>query len=204
MCRSSLFFKLIFWGDTRKLHSDGYVHYLDCGEVPQCICVSKLIEWHAKYMQSMNVSYASIKQFFKNTHSQPFEGFSLRGLSHKSISTHPVPVALSSLFCTFHPSLPQSWKTHCAEFVFLPLFCSFYYDFLEKGQWNSDSQDLASNLSCIESRARLAAQLLTCEVGIMTTYSLGADATRPGGWGSSWVRWEVWECSVSWNNTEQC
>lgn len=85
----------------------------------KCIRVSKLIEWHATYMQSMNVSYASIKQFFKNTHSQLFEGFSLRGLSHKSISTHPVPVALSSLFCTFHPSLPQSCKTHCAVWVCL-------------------------------------------------------------------------------------
>ena len=56
----------------------------------KCKCVSKLIKEHSKYMQQINVSYASMKQFLKNTYTQPFEGFSLRELSHKSISTHLV------------------------------------------------------------------------------------------------------------------
>ena len=37
-------------------------------------------------------------------------------------------VALSSLFCAFHPSFPQSWRTRCAVWAcLLPSFCSFFY-----------------------------------------------------------------------------
>lgn len=166
----------------------------------KCICVSKLIKEHSKWVQQITVSYASMKQFLKNTYAQPFEGFSLRELSHKSISTHFVCVALSSLFCTFHPSFPQSWRTRCAVWAcLLPSFCSFFYYFLEKGEWNLNLHGLDSTLICIQSHAQLAAQLLAWEVGIKTTYSPDTDGglvQRPR---FQLSEVERWESSTDWD-----
>lgn len=70
----------------------------------------------------------------KNTRSEPFEGFSLRGLSH-SLSQHTVTVWLShpcSILFTL-PSYNPEELTVLSELVFLLLFCSFYYHLLEKG-----------------------------------------------------------------------
>lgn len=76
----------------------------------KCKCVSKLIKEHSKYMQQINVSYASMKQFLKNTYTQPFEGFSLRELSHKSISTHLVACGPLIPLLHFSPFLPTVLK----------------------------------------------------------------------------------------------
>lgn len=90
----------------------------------KCIYVSKLIKEHSKYVQQVNVSYASMKQLLKNMYAQPFEGFTLREPSHKGISTH---------LCTMWPSRPFSplftlpshspeELTVLSELAFFPLF----------------------------------------------------------------------------------
>ena len=106
-----LFFKLILWGDTQgNFAVMGMFIILTVVKYHKCIYVSKLIEEHSKYVQQMNVSYASMKQLLKNMYAQPFEGFTLRELSHKSISTHLAPCGPPVPFLHFSPFLPTVLK----------------------------------------------------------------------------------------------
>lgn len=106
-----LFFKLTLGGDTEGNFTVMCMFIiLTVVRFHKYICVSKLIEEHSKYVQQMNVSYASMKQFLKNIHAQPFEGFSLHELSHKSISTHLEPRGPLAPLLHFSPFRPTVLK----------------------------------------------------------------------------------------------
>lgn len=114
---------------------DGYVHYLDCGNVSQAYTYVKTYQIvHFKYMQFIYVSYTSVTPFLKNTHTQsPLRVSVFVGSLTTCLNTSGNRVAPCSSPAPFTPPSHNPGElTVLSELVFL-LFCSCYYCFPEKG-----------------------------------------------------------------------
>lgn len=158
----------------RKLFSDRYVHYLDCGFTSAYTC-QNLSNCVLKICVVYSCELYLKKRFLKHIYTlKAFWGFQSVGSLTTCLNTPYNHEAPSDPFNS-SPFFPQSWRTH--HTIWACLSSAFLYILLlfpGKVTVKFGLTQLDSILNCVKLSGQWQGQFLICEMGIMAT--CGQDA----------------------------